>query len=344
MRARRTVTIAVVAALLTLAGLTTGAATAGADTTAAGAPSLQFGIYPGGYAGGGSTDPKPDDPTHIIRALDELQARPGFLVRVYTGYNGTSTNGTDAGQYLRYLGRGRRMDLVLHYPGHGTPLDGWLRYVRNEVRFAGPFSSSISLGVDVNLDAARDPSFVPAVITGVEAAKDEARQLGLRRLPIGFDEVVVGRADTAFWQSLTAAGGDRFRDALDYVGVELYPDVFRPSPGDLGAQAVALLDIVRHQEMPIAGLSDRVAIHVSENGWDTVGDRTETQQAAALTAELTAINANRGRLHVTTYEYFDLRDDKTDSTNLFDHFGLMRDDYTPKTAFATYRELIRRLR
>jgi hypothetical protein len=49
-------------------------------------------------------------------------------------------------------------------------------------------------------------------------------------------------------------------------------------------------------------------------------------------------------LHATTYEYFDLRDDRTDSTNPIDHLGLMRDDYTPKPASSTYRRLIRHLR
>jgi len=146
-RRRRAAATAVATALLTLAGLTAGATSAGASTTAAGAPPLRFGIYPGGYAGGGSPDPKPDDPARIISALNQLQARPGFIVRGYVGYNGTSTDATDAAQYFPFLGRGRRLDLVLAYPGHDTPLDGWLRYVRNEVRFAGPRAASISLGL-----------------------------------------------------------------------------------------------------------------------------------------------------------------------------------------------------
>jgi len=329
--------------IMVAVSLVVGVLAGGTPAAQAAAPPLRFGVYPGGYAGGGSTDPKPDVPARITAALNDLRAQPGFLVRGYVGYDGTSTDGTDARSYFPYLGHGRKLDLVLGYPGNSTPLDGWLRYVRNEVRFAGPLAASISLGVDVNISAGKDPSVVPAVVQGVEAAKDEARRLGLRRLLIGFDEVSFGSADAAFWQALAAAGGDRFRDAIDYVGVEVYPDVFWPNPGDLGAQAVAMLDVVRRQEMPIAGLSDRVALHVSENGWDTVGDRTEAQQAAALTAELTAIDANRARLHVTAYEYFDLRDDKTDSANLFDHFGLMRDDYTPKAAFQTYRTLISRL-
>ncbi|WP_331721273.1 hypothetical protein [Streptomyces sp. NBC_00212] len=305
---------------------------------------LAMGIYPGGYAGGGSLNPAPDKPAKIIQALNTLQAGPGFLVREYVDYNGKSTDGTDSKQYQGYLGHGRRMDLVLSYPGQNTPLDGWLQYVRNEVRFAGPFSASISMGVDVNISAAKDPSVVPAVVAGVEAAKDEARKLGLTGLKLGFDEAAIGRADTSFWQSVATAGDDRLRDALDYVGIELYPDVFYSTPGDLGDQAVHTINIVRQQEMPIAGLSHRVAIHVSENGWDTLSPRTEAQQSNALKSELAAINANRGRVNVTSYEYFDLRDDTSSSTNLFDHFGLLHDNYTPKPAFQTYRTLIRALR
>lgn len=334
---------AVCAAVLVATGLAVDLPAADA-AGAAGPRPLALGIYPGGYAGGGSTDPVPDDGAKVVRALDQLHGGPGFLVREYVGYDGTSTDGTDARKYFGYLGHGRKLDLVLGYPGHGTPLAGWETYVRNEVRNAGPHAASISLGVDVNLAAAADPSVVPAVVAGVEAAKDEARRLGLKKLQIGFDEGAFGQAGTAFWQSLATTGGDRFRDSIDYVGLELYPDVFHPSPGDLGAQAVSAIDVVRRQEMPIAGLSDRVAIHVAENGWDTLAPRTEAQQSAALTSELTAINADRGRLNITAYEYFDLRDDKSASANLFDHFGLLNDDYTPKAAFSTYRDLVHRLR
>ena len=322
--------------VLVLGGLTASAAAAQATTRP-----LELGIYPGGYAGGASLDGPSEDPAKITQALDELRAGPGFLVREYVDYTGKTTDGTDSARYLRYLGGGRRMDLVLGYPGHDAPLDGWLRYVRDEVSFAGPFSTSISLGVDVNL--ATDPSVMPAVVAGIEAAKDQARRLGYWWLSIGFDEAQLGHADTAFWQAMATAGGDCLRNALDYVGVELYPDVFWPSPGDLGDQAIRMLTTVRQQEMMIARLPERVAIHVSENGWDTLGARTEAQQADALTSELSSINANRGRLNVTSYEYFDLRDDKTDSPNLFDHFGLLRDDYTPKAAFHAYRRLVHAL-
>jgi hypothetical protein len=63
----------------------------------------------------------------------------------------------------------------------------------------------------------------------------------------------------------------------------------------------------------------------------------------ALRSVIETLNENRGRYHVVSYELFDLRDALTSSTNLFDHFGILHDDYTPKPAFWTYRHLIREL-
>lgn len=309
---------------------------------------LEFGVYPGGYAGNGSLDPAPDDPAKTERALDALQGRSrDFLVREYVGYSGSSTSGTDAAQYLPLLGHGRKLDLVLDKvqgPQYTGTLDGWLTYVRNEVRFAGPFAQDISLGGDANLNAATDPSLPTYVAQGVIAAKKEARRLGYWWLQIGFDEVPYRDPAVAFWTALTQAGGPELKKDLDYVGVELYPDVFVPAPADIPAQLESALDMVRTREMPIAGLGAGVPLRVSENGWDTVAPRTEAQQASTLDTEIRTLDADRGRFGIASYELFALRDDRTDTANLFDHFGLLRDDYTPKPAFDTYRGLVRSLR
>jgi hypothetical protein len=79
---------------------------------------------------------------------------------------------------------------------------------------------------------------------------------------------------------------------------------------------------------------------VSENGWATSATRTGAQQRQALTTEINAVNADRVQYNVASYELFDLRDDVTGSTNIFDQFGIMTDDYTPKPMFWTYRRLI----
>ena len=45
---------------------------------------------------------------------------------------------------------------------------------------------------------------------------------------------------------------------------------------------------------------------------------------------------------MTDYRYFNLRDNRSQGTDLFDAVGLLRDDYSEKPAFATYRSFIRR--
>jgi hypothetical protein len=50
----------------------------------------------------------------------------------------------------------------------------------------------------------------------------------------------------------------------------------------------------------------------------------------------------RGTYNVTDYRWFDLRDHNTSSQNFQQHYGLLRDDYSPKPAFGAYRELVRR--
>jgi hypothetical protein len=182
-------------------------------------------------------------------------------------------------------------------------------------------------------------------VQGVIAAKQEARRLGNRRLRVGFDEVAFGRPDVGFWNTLASLGGRPFADALDYVGVDLYPDVFGslPTGTTIGQAAVLTLKGVRTEEMPIAGVPASTPIRVTENGWPTIGDRTEARQAAALRGVIEAVDASRGTLNVASYGLFDLRDALTSSANPFDHFGILRDDYMPKPAFRTYRDLIRRL-
>ena len=53
-----------------------------------------------------------------------------------------------------------------------------------------------------------------------------------------------------------------------------------------------------------------------------------------------AVHDFRGTYNVTDYRWFDLRDHNTSSLNFQHHYGLLRDDYSPKPAFDAYRRLI----
>ena len=326
-------TVAVAAAL-------TGALLA---TPAAAAPvaPLTFGIYPGGYAGGGSTDGKPDDPAKIRAAIATLQGHQSqFLVRDYID---CTTPFPDP--EMSDLGPGRRLDLVITYNGE-NPAD-WNACVRQKVLRYGPFAATISVTLEANALQTPDPATVSALVNGVIAAKQRARQLGYRWLGIGFDEIAFGYfPSTAFWQDLATTGGAAFAHSVDYVGIDTYPDV--PFPGvpagsgsfDFATFMAKALDTVRNHEMPIAGLGASVPIRVSENGWATSATRTPAQQQQALTTEIKAVDADRAQYNVLSYELFDLRDDVTGSTNIFDQFGIMTDDYTPKPMFWSYRHLV----
>lgn len=294
---------------------------------------LTFGVYPGGYAGGGSTNSTPDDPAKIKQALNTLQGNEqGFLVRTYV-----SCGSTDDPR--RYLANGRRLDLVIVSPA--TPPDNWLDCVRDDVRRLGPWATTISITLEANLS--NNPALNKALVDGVIAAKREARRLGYWWLRIGFNEVAYGRVATDFWNSLNSLGGKEFSRSVDYVGVDIYPDVFHPQPDDIAGTVSTVLKTVRDKEMPIAGLSAAVPIRVSENGWPTIGDRTEQRQAATLRTIIETVDARRVEDNIVSYELFSLRDGLTSSANMFDHFGIMRDDYTPKPAFDTFRQLVSEL-
>ena len=70
---------------------------------------------------------------------------------------------------------------------------------------------------------------------------------------------------------------------------------------------------------------------------------TEEGQAERLVSSVEAAAAHAGDLGITDYRWFNLRDNDSDGADLFSQVGLLRDDYSPKPAFAEYRSAIKRL-
>ena len=89
--------------------------------------------------------------------------------------------------------------------------------------------------------------------------------------------------------------------------------------------------------MPKAGLGDATSIWVTENGYATRGGTGEDRQAADLTGTVDALAAQSGTLGIADYLYFNLRDNRSTGTDLFDAVGLLFDDGREKQAFAAYR-------
>ncbi len=71
------------------------------------------------------------------------------------------------------------------------------------------------------------------------------------------------------WQRLVDRGGPAWVAALDYVGLDFFPDVFRPLPTPDFRTAVE--EVVGHfrASLSAVGIPARVTIRITENGWPT---------------------------------------------------------------------------
>ncbi len=316
---------------------------------------LVFGIYPGGTAGTetGLTVGPPDIPARINERLGQLQGdSKSFLVRGYLHYSGpdSTLSGGLAPHPERidqYARDGRKVDLVLCFRDPGEDLRGWLDFIRGVIAQYGPHLSKLQITEEPNLchvpgsaDGAM-PSVRRALRRGVVFAKEEARQLGCD-LQIGFSAVPSFDPGDDFWTSL---GEPAFLQALDYVGLDFFPDVFYPILPDKSRDALreavsGVLTHFRQVNLAAAGIDPSVPIHICENGWPTGPNRPHERQAEVLETVIRTVHGQASGLNLTHYEHFSLRDADSHNPNLFHQFGLLRDDYSPKPAFGTYRDLI----
>lgn len=325
------------------------------DTDETRAARLTFGIYPGGTAGTetGLTSGPPDDPARINEWLGQLQGgSKRFLVRGYLHYfGGSSVGGRDVAPHPakvdQYAREGRRVDLVLCFRDPGGDLTAWIEFVREGLLQYGPCLAKLQITEEPNLyhipgsaDGAM-PNVREALRRGIVAAKEEACRLGLE-IQIGFSAVPSFDPKDDFWTSLSQPD---FLEALDYVGLDFFPDVFYPilkgeSPCALRDAVRGVLTHFRQVNLAAAGIDSSTPIHVCENGWPTGPDRSCKRQADVIETTIRTVHGQATKLNLTHYELFSLRDADSSNPNLFHQFGLLRDDYSPKPAFDTYRRLI----
>jgi len=314
---------------------------------------LTFGIYPGSAVGDGELSGPPDLPDRINQALAQLQGPPGrpFVVRAYEacadpGAGVRATPPQAPAGYERYLERGRTLDLVAQYHSRSGDVGGYCAFIERLIDRHGEYLTSLQVGEepnvtgDPNLDGAY-PRITEALIAGVRAAKDKARRSGHRDLAIGCNSAPLLGPDSNFFADLVrAGGGERFTADLDYIGLDFFPDVFRPiAPARLAAVVQGLLQAHRRDNLAPAGLG-HLPLVITEHGWPTGPGRPAERQADVLRTVIDVVARNARALTITGYIHHTLRDALSSGSGLFCQFGLMTDDYTPKPAFHAYRDLI----
>jgi hypothetical protein len=338
--------------------------------TATQTPPLRFGIYPGGAAGSVNpkAPPRPEDPGQRLAALQGLRGAGPFVVRLYSGWTGDAAADDVSGwlddEIRQYTAAGFQVELAVRYKPAGA--DGTVApaafadYIRGIVRRYGDDAGFTSLQVtnEANLPGApeaSDGAFVGAVralVEGVVAAKDEAVRGGHTQMRVGFNWAYDERpaASSKFWAQVGRLGGRTFARSVDWVGLNTYPGTWSPqltlSPVVPGAAATAIrnaLRTLRDCYLPMAGIGRSATLHVAENGFPTGPGRGDEMQSAVLESMVRAVDAVRGTYGVSDYRWFDLRDSSTADTSLESHYGITRDDYSPKPAYGTYRSLIAEL-
>ena len=72
-------------------------------------------------------------------------------------------------------------------------------------------------------------------------------------------------------------------------------------------------------------------------------ERPFEQQAKVLEEVIRTIFSLRQELNITHYELFGLRDADSSKDDLFHQFGILKDDYSPKPSFHTFKKLVQEL-
>ena len=319
---------------------------------------LIFGIYPLSAAGtpeGLAVGPD-DDYEKIQNALQDLRGSKKLNPRIYLIYT-REWEEKMLSLAERYHCAGLLGDLTIgcgDWTAEGDPeIDpgSWLGFIRKIVDRYGEHLTSLQITNEPNLSfmEGSKPYIIRALVEGVIAAKKESVKRGLP-LEMGFGSVPDGpMAVAGFWEALARAGGNEFRDSVDFIGHNFYVDVFDErllSEEEISASVEQILRDLRKKNLPAAGLPDSVPIRVTENGWPTGKnplngmERAYKRQEEVIESIIRTIYNLRTEYNISHYEFFGLRDADSQKEDLFHQFGIMRDDYSPKPAYDLFKRLI----
>jgi hypothetical protein len=325
---------------------------------------LIFGIYPGSGVGldtgQGIIQGKADVPDKMMAALDDLSGGMPFLVRGYLQYTGGGNfkNRTPA-DVQHYCRDNIKLDLAICYRTNERDMPEWRKFVKHIIITYKDVLAKIQITEEPNnpdTGSGGDGSSAnvkQAIIDGVLAAKEIITALGLD-IQIGFNAVISFNPADTFWQDFSTLVTPDFTSALDYIGLDFYPDVFRPLPPgiQLKEAVTGVLHHYRNQNLAQGGISNAIPLHITENGWPTNQSRSEARQATVIQEIIETIFEASDAFNITHYEFFNLRDIDSSglsaaaqietSGNNF-QFGLLRDDYTPKPAYLVFKHLIRQM-
>lgn len=285
-------------------------------------------------------DAPPEDVERTAEALRDLaKGTQRFYVRCYRSYRGAHE--PTPPDPVPYLGDGRVVDYVLGYSSPEVDPDGFSAAVRAAVREVVELGGGkLQVCEEVNVAAPLDggsPGCYEALGSGLAAALDERARLGAD-VAIGFNAAVALPGDP-FWAEVRTAVDPQVLARLDFLGLDFFPDVFRPVPAD--ALAGAVTHVVRsfRESASAIGIPSGVPMHITETGWPTGPENSEEHQVRVMESVARTVFGLASEVGVDTYEIFGLRDGLSSGPRE-NRFGLLRDDYSAKPVYETVKRLI----
>ena len=305
-----------------------------------------FGIYPGG--GNGETGyVAPPSVDQIVGSMDRLRGSRPFNVHLYTAWSWYNQQTLDE-EIARYTGAGFSVTISIKYSppdGHVGDANGFAAFVRNVVdRYESNSGvTSFVIGNEINVANGNPGSsdgpiegVREATVRGVIAASQELSKAG-SQAKLGTSLAVLDRAaDAQFLKDLVQLGGDSFKSAISFMGINVYPGLWPIGTGDPYGDMVTYLRNARYS-LEYAGFNSDVKIRILENGFPTLD---ENAQADKLDGFVRAVCDNASSLGISGYTWFDLWDANSASSSIYGHYGLFRSDLSPKPAVTRYQQAI----
>lgn len=327
---------------------------------------LRVGVDPGlaGNPVPSSEPAKPVDRAKELTALRHLRPRHRVLVvrlnRLFWS-GGAPLLAKFRREAHHYARRGFEVEVQVRY--HPTPaaegdIHAWTRWVRHVTAVLGRNRRLVALTItnEVNFTISKNTSdggyarAKAAIVRGIEAAHRELRaRHWAHRVKLGFTYAYRfnPQTDAKLFTYLKSHGGAKFRRDLGFVGLDDYPGTVYPpaltpgsSAGDELASAIATM---RTCYLPLAGLPHSTPLWITENGFGSNAPaHSEAEQARELRSMVDATRRYAGSYHVTDYRWFNLRDNASKGSGMFDQDGLLRDNYARKPAYGALRSFIKR--
>ena len=318
------------------------------EATAQPAPSsVLFGVYPGGGNGELGYVESPA-PATVIARLNELRGGQAFDIHLYTAWSWYNEQALRS-EIEQYTAAGMYVTLTVKYSppsGQAGDINAFVAFVEDviETHASDALVHRIVIGNEINVvngnPGSSDGPFAgvnEATIAGVLAARAKLDGMGRNGAQVGISLAVLEReTDAQFLQGLASLGGDDFRNAVAFMGLNVYPGMWPVGTGDPYADMVTHLQNGRYT-LTSAGFGGNVGLAVLENGFPTSDADVQLSKISGfLQAVCDAGEANG----LSSYSWFDLWDANSGSTSPYAHYGLLRSDMAAKPSFGHYQNVI----